>query len=109
MSPPHVGGRIRPIRWEGEVQAVDPGRTLVWTTGLPGLLAIPFGFALQPDVGGVRVRHYVEVSGLAAFAVPDQVGRFLGVEATNRRAGQAQRWATQGGRRFLRDRNIVVA
>ncbi|PZQ55253.1 MAG: hypothetical protein DI570_22125, partial [Phenylobacterium zucineum] len=41
-------GTRRAIRFEGKVRVAKASSDLVWTTGVPGILGLRFGFALQP-------------------------------------------------------------
>lgn len=61
-------GPVRPIRFEGKVVAARPAEELVWTYGVRALMGLRFGFELRPDGAGTLVRHYIQVSGLAAYA-----------------------------------------
>lgn len=44
-----------------------PAEELVWTYGVPSLMGLRFGFELRPAGAGTLVRHYIQVSGLAAY------------------------------------------
>lgn len=60
-------GPVRPIRHQGVVEIARPAEALVWTSGVPAVMGLRFGFELRPDGAGTLVRHYVQVSGLVAY------------------------------------------
>ncbi|WP_068878902.1 MULTISPECIES: SRPBCC family protein [unclassified Phenylobacterium] len=78
-----IAGRMRSgvqraIRHEGTVKMVEADRDLVWTSGIPGLMGLRFGFALRPAGGATAVRHYLQLSGLAAFLFRGRLTRLYG-------------------------------
>lgn len=71
-------GAQRAIRFEGEVKTVTSERELIWTTGLPGVMGLRFGFALRPAGSATDVRHYLQLSGLAAHLFRGRMTRLYG-------------------------------
>lgn len=59
-------GVRRAIRFEGTVKTVTPERDLVWTSGIPGVIGLRFGFAMRPAGSATDVRHCLQLSGFAA-------------------------------------------
>lgn len=71
-------GVRRAIRFESTVKAAAPGRELIWTSGIPGVLGMRFGFDLQPVEQATEIRHWLQVSGLAAHLFRGQLSRLYG-------------------------------
>jgi hypothetical protein len=78
-----IAGRMRSgvrraIRFEGRVKTVIPERDLVWTSGIPGVIGLRFGFALRPAGSATDVRHYLQLSGFAAHLFRGRLTRLYG-------------------------------
>lgn len=78
-----IAGRMRSgvrraIRFEGKVKTVTSERDLVWTSGIPGIIRLRFGFALRPAGSATDVRHYVQFSGFAAYLFRGRLTRLYG-------------------------------
>ena len=71
-------GVHRAIRFEGKVKAAEPGATLIWTSGIPGVLGLRFGFELRPADSGTVVRHHLQISGVAAHLLRGRLTRMYG-------------------------------
>ena len=71
-------GVHRAIRFEGKVRAVEPGAALIWTSGVPGVLGLRFGFELSPAGDGTAVRHHLQISGVAAHLLRGRLTRVYG-------------------------------
>lgn len=71
-------GVRRAIRFEGKVKTVTSARALVWTTGIPGIVGLKFGFELQPSGSATDLRHHLQVSGLIAPLVRGRLTRLYG-------------------------------
>lgn len=72
------GSARRLIRFECNVERVEPDRLLIWHFRFPGLIGLRFGFELQPADGGTSVRHFLQVSGLIPYLARGRFGRFYG-------------------------------
>ncbi|WP_293676197.1 SRPBCC family protein [uncultured Phenylobacterium sp.] len=70
-------GVHRAVRFESKVNTAEPGAALIWTSGVPGILGLRFGFELRPADGGTAVRHYLQISGVAAL-FRDRLTRMYG-------------------------------
>lgn len=78
-----IAGRMRSgvrraIRFEGRVKTVTNERDLIWTSGIPGVIGLRFGFALRPSGSATDVRHYVRFSGFAAHLFRGRLTRLYG-------------------------------
>lgn len=75
-----IGGRMksgvrRAIRYEGKVRVATADQELIWTSGIPGVLGLRFGFGLRPSEGATDVWHTLQVSGVAALLLPRRLTR----------------------------------
>ena len=57
-----MGGRV--LRVPARLVAVEPGHTLSWSGGVPGLFHATHGFDLTADGDGTRVEHIEIFSGV---------------------------------------------
>jgi len=60
-------GVHRAVRFESKVNTVEPGAALIWTSGVPGIFGLRFGFELRPADHDTALRHYLQMSGAAAY------------------------------------------
>lgn len=71
-------GTRRAIRFEGTIKLWTANREMVWTSGIPGILGLRFGFELHPSGAATEFRHYLEVSGIAAPLARRRLDRLYG-------------------------------
>ncbi len=70
-------GLLRRLDFQAFVTAVQVDHALRWRFGAPGLIVFEFGFELEPDGLGCRLRHAVETRRLLGRAVGIRLERQL--------------------------------
>ncbi len=71
-------GGHRAVRFESKVNKVEPGEALIWTSGVPGIFGLRFGFELRSADHDTAVRHYLQMSGAAAYLLRGRLIRMYG-------------------------------
>lgn len=60
-------GRLRPLRFDGEVVECTPRRRLAWRGGARGVVLMDWAFELTPEGKATRVRHTLRLTGVLAW------------------------------------------